>query len=208
MIIEKAVERSLAIVDRALRQSFPDDYHKRCMYAAFGLQAMLKDLGFEPDILGGDMLAFMVSRSERQGGMQGFAGSVDGHAHYWLEVEGRLVDVGPHYLPRDADYPAATVPFVSWSIQEPLPPFLRYRIGGNFGSKTVLLSDEIINERMDKFVAICRRKLKGQVGQPKPPYWVLSGTASLLHHGAEGDPWVRNAMRFATMREAVAGLPF
>ena len=208
MIVEKALERSFAIVDRTLRNSFPDDYHKRCMYAAFGLQALLHDLGVEAEVVGGDMLTFVVSRSGQQAGMQGFGNARDGFAHYWVEAGGYLVDIGPHYLPLGSSFPAEAVPLIAWRRTEPLPPFLRYRTLENFGAGPVMMSDRIIEERKCAFVKLCLSRLGSQVGQPKLPHWVLTGISSLADRGKKGDPWVLGAVRFATMRGAVADLPF
>lgn len=208
MRFESALERSFAIVDRALRQSFPDDYCKRCMYAAFGMQSLLTELGFPASIQGGDVLAFMVARSGKQAGLQGFANASDGHAHYWTVSENRLVDIGPYYLPRDSSFPAVPVPLVAWDMFEQLPPFLRYRIAEDFGRATVLAANETIQQRMRDFIDLCRRKLKHQIGQRRPPNWTLTGTDALLFRGGLGDPWARNAMLFSTMPGIVDSLPF
>lgn len=41
MLFEQAVARSFSVIDRALRRSFPTDYHKRSMYAAFGMHSSM-----------------------------------------------------------------------------------------------------------------------------------------------------------------------
>ncbi|MER8462972.1 hypothetical protein [Mesorhizobium sp. M1396] len=208
MRFESALERSFAIVDRTLRQSFREDYYKRCMYAAFGMQSLLTELGYPASIQGGDVLAFMVARSGNEAGLQGFANASDGHAHYWTVAENRLIDIGPYYLPRESSFSAVQVPLIAWSTFERLPPFLRYRVAEDFGRTTILVADESIQQRMAKFIELCRRKLKQQIGQPKPPNWILTGTAALLSRGERGDPWARNAMLFSTMPGTVENLPF
>ena len=40
MRIESAIVRTLAIVDKALRSEFGDDFDKRCLYAAFAVFAL------------------------------------------------------------------------------------------------------------------------------------------------------------------------
>lgn len=208
MRFESALGRSFAIVDRALRQSFPDDYYKRCMYAAFGIQSLLTELGYPASIQGGDVLAFMVARSGNQAGLQGFANASDGYAHYWTVAENRLIDIGPYYLPRESSFPAVPVPLIAWDISQQLPPFLRYRVVEDFGRTKILIADETIQQRITQFIGLCRRKLKQQIGQPKPPSWILTGTTALLSHGERGDPWVRNAMIFSTIPGIVENLPF
>jgi hypothetical protein len=208
MIFEKAVERSFAIVGRALRQTFPDDYHRRCMYAAFGMQSLLGKLGHQATIFGGDIMGFVVSRSGDQAAMHGCGTTDEGHGHFWLHAGGRLVDIGPHYLPYEASLPSEPMPLIAWDLSEPIPPFVRYRAQQDLGPKTVLVSDARITARMESFVQLCERKLKAQVGQPKSPSWLLTSTASLLRHGERGERWVHHAMRFCTMRDAVADLPF
>lgn len=208
MIFPKALDRSFSIVDRALRQAFPEDYYRRCMYAAFGIQALLKELGFDASILGGDMLAFAVARSGREASLQGFGNSSDGYAHYWVTAEGRLIDLGPHYLPLDSRYPTEPMPLVAWPLEEGLPVFLRYRVGEDFGPKTALAADSVIEQRMEDFLHLCRRKLAGQIGQPTLPHWVLQGASSLLFHSNRGDPWALAATRFSKMPGTTTSLPF
>lgn len=208
MQLEKAVTRSLSIVDRALRGTFPTDYPKRCLYAAFGIQALLLDLGHDASIQGGDAVAFMVSRSGSRASMQGFAGASEGQAHYWVVVSERLVDIGPHYLPEDSSFLAAPVPMVFWDLKAKLPTYLRYRALEDFGTATSLVATDEIHERMDAFIAQCRRKSKQQLGQPKLPMWLLTSQASVELNAARGDAWAKGALRFASMSTAQQGLPF
>ncbi|MBZ5762915.1 hypothetical protein LAV84_25375 [Rhizobium sp. VS19-DR104.2] len=198
MLFEKAVARSFSVVDRALRRSFPADYHKRCMYAAFGMQKLLSDFGHEASIQGGDAVAFMVSRSGQQAGMQGFANAPEGHAHYWVVAAGRLVDIGPHYLPQDSSFPAADVPLICWDLAGALPPFLRCRVFGDFGPLTALITTEEIHERMEAFIEQCRSKAKNLVGQPKLPTWLLTSLETVERSAAQSDVWAKGALRFAS----------
>ncbi|NKK74024.1 hypothetical protein GFL21_28855 [Rhizobium anhuiense] len=208
MLFEKAVARSFSIVDRALRRTFPDDYHKRCMYAAFGMQTLLSDFGHDASIQGGDAVTFMVSRFGHQAGMQGFANAQEGHAHYWVVAAGQLIDIGPHYLPRDSGYPAADVPLVCWDIAAGLPPFLRYRVIEDFGPLTGLVTTNEIHERMGSFIGQCRSKARNQVGQPKLPMWLLTSREAVERSAAQGDVWAKGALRFASMPGIEQSLPF
>ena len=127
MNLTSTVTRTLYVVDRSLRKEFPEDYFKRCMYAAFGTSALLQDAGFNANIVGGDFLAFVVARFEQRAGLQGFGLGTDQPSHFWVEVDGTIIDVGPHYLPDDARFPATPMPFVAWSSASTLPLYLRYR---------------------------------------------------------------------------------
>ncbi|MBP1843906.1 hypothetical protein J2046_002164 [Rhizobium petrolearium] len=208
MLFEKAVARSFSIVDRALRRSFPADYHKRCMYAAFGMQTLLSDFGHDASIQGGDAVTFMVSRSGHQAGMQGFAHAQEGHAHYWVVAAGWLIDIGPHYLPRDSGYPAAEVPLVCWEIAGGLPPFLRYRVLEDFGPLTGLAATNEIHERMELFIGQCRSKAGNLIGQPKLPTWLLTSREAVERSAKQGDVWAKGALRFASMPGVEQSLPF
>jgi hypothetical protein len=129
------------------------------------------------------MTAFVVSRSGLEANMHGFGTTSEGHGHFWLMAGNRLVDIGPHYLPREASQPSEPMPLVAWDLTEPLPPFLRYRSREDLGLRTVLVSDPEIEARMASFVALCQRKSRAQIGQPKLPHWLLKDTASFLERG-------------------------
>lgn len=208
MQFENAVVRSFSVVDRALRRSFPTDYHKRCMYAAFGMQMLLSDYGHEASIQGGDAVTFMVSRSGQQAGMQGFANAAEGHAHYWVVAAGRLIDIGPHYLPQDSSFAAAAVPLICWDLSGDLPPFLRYRVLEDFGPLTALVTTVEIQSRMETFIEQCRSKARNLVGQPKLPTWVLTSREAVEQSAAQSDVWAKGALRFASMPGVEKSLPF
>ncbi|MDX0980297.1 hypothetical protein GOE03_30970 [Sinorhizobium medicae] len=208
MQFEKAVVRSFSVVDRALRRTFPGDYHKRCLYAAFGMQALLSDFGHAASIQGGDAATFMVLQSEDQAGMQGFANAAEGQAHYWVVAAGQLVDIGPHYLPQDSSFAAATVPLVCWELAQGFPTFLRYRALEDFGSVTALVATNEIHARMESFIGHCRTKVNQQLGQPKLPTWILTDHQAVDAHAKRGDSWARGALQFASMPGIERSLPF
>jgi hypothetical protein len=109
MNLISTITRTLYVVDCSLRKEFPEDFYKRCMYAAFGSTALLQDAGYEANIVGGDFLAFVVAKSEQRAGLQGFGLGTDQPSHFWVEVDNTIVDVGPHYLPEDSRFPAASL---------------------------------------------------------------------------------------------------
>lgn len=199
--------RQVSVVDSALRAMFPQDYDKRCMYAAFGLRVLLREAGVNAKIIGGDFVAFVVARTEKRAGMEGFGFGEEYPSHYWVETEDTLVDLGPHYLPRASSYPAAKMPIVTWRTDEPLPLYLRYRTRIRYGPDVELASDAAITARMCDFLEQCANCKNARLGQPKLPSWVLTGTSSLVSAAERGDVWARNAMRFSRVARAEE-LPF
>lgn len=207
MRIEGVVARAVAVVDRSLRRIFPADYDKRCMYAAFGLQSLLKRSGVLANIVGGDFLAFVVARSGDRAGMQGFGFGNDGPSHYWVETEELLLDFGPHYLPVSSSFDAAPMPFVAWRHSEPLPHVVRYKPTISYAPGAELLSTSEIMARMAEFIADCNRRYTAQMGQPKPPTWMLSDIDGLAAAAKFGDPWAQGSLLFLS-RTKVEDLPF
>ncbi|MDA9489562.1 hypothetical protein [Bradyrhizobium sp. CCBAU 11361] len=197
MNLSSLIARTLAIVDKSLRSDFPNDYQKRCMYAAFGASALLQDAGHPAAIVGGDFVAFVVATSGERAGLQGFGFGKDEPSHFWVTLDNTIIDLGPHYLPRDSRYPAQPLPLVAWSPASRLPKYLRYRAEIEYDPAVRLNSTPEIEKRMDTFVARCRKRFAEQRGQPKLPRWVLMGEASLAEAAAGGDAWAQNALRFA-----------
>lgn len=197
MRIESAIVRTLAIVDKALRSEFADDFDKRCLYAAFAVFALLQDEGFDACLAGGDFVAFVVARSGERAGLQGFGYGSDQPSHFWVEVQDTIVDLGPHYLPHGSSFAAAAMPLVAWQLSDGLPVYLRYRTHTHCDPAVQLQSFPDVMARKDRFVAGCRAKYAAQRGQPRPPSWLLTGPVALELAAREGDVWARNAVRFA-----------
>lgn len=96
------ISRSISVVDQSLRDVFPENYWKRCMYAAFGLRELLKEEGIASEIIAGDVACFVLYTQDNQPGMDGFKTETPGvPAHFWVETVNVLIDLGPYYLPRD-----------------------------------------------------------------------------------------------------------
>lgn len=197
MNLISTITRTLYVVDRSLRKEFPEDYYKRCMYAAFGTTALLQDAGFKANIVGGDFLAFVVARFEQRAGLQGFGLGTDQPSHFWVEVDDTIVDVGPYYLPDDSRFPAASMPFIAWSPASELPLYLRYCSNVQYDPCVRLDSTPEIAKRLDAFVAACRARYAAQSGQPKLRSWLLTGGTALETAARTGDAWAQNAIRFA-----------
>lgn len=199
--------RLLSVVVRSLRKEFPDDFYKRCSYAAFATRALLLDAGVESEIIGGDMVAFIISRDGRRAGMQGFGFGKEQCSHFWVEAEGALIDVGPFLLPQDASYPVAEIPLVAWNLAQPFPAYLRYRCIVRFPAEAVMSSEAEHNARCDRFIAACRDRVASQVTGTKPLSWLLTDPDATANATRARDPWATGALRFAGLMD-VAQLPF
>jgi len=187
------LERVLAAVDAALRQTFPHDFDTRCMYAAFGVRDLLRAAGERAQIIAGDFLCFSVSRDGRSALMEGF-GKMDANppAHFWVEAAGRRLDLGPHYLPRRSRMEVAAIPPVCWSLGSPLPHYARYRERQRFDFDVELSPADPLVERLREFRSIC-----AQQPAASPHWrWMLRSQGSVTAAARDGDTWAKNALLF------------
>lgn len=184
---------ALATVDRVLRQRFPDDFDKRCLYAAFGLRALLQRRGIASEIVGGNYTCFVVSTDMQQASHQGFGSqSTDKLSHYWVEAQNYLLDPGPHYLPRRSPFPAAPLPMIRWPLASSIPHFMRYQEQARYPQEAKLQSSQDIQDRMREFLAACEQA----PDEGAMPCWQLSGLESLRYAAEKRDPWALGALRF------------
>lgn len=206
--MQDPISHCLAVVDKALREIFPSDFDQRCLYAVSGLQLLLKEAGFTPEIVGGDFLCFVLSVDNRQGTLQGF-GNPDATqvSHYWIEANGSLIDLGPSYLPKGSRFPALPIPVARWPLDTALPAYLRYREHIRFAPDVVLQSDLEIQIRMENFLNRCREINLASSNQRIRNGWELKGPLSLLAAARNGDRWARGTTIF-TQRVKVKDLPF
>lgn len=198
------------VVDRALRATFPGDYDKRCLYSAFATCTLIQDAGYSASIVGGRFLAFVVSETGDRAGLQGFGGDLDQldpPSHFWVEAEGRILDLGPRYLSRGSSFPTAPIPMVAWNPPDGLPKYLRYQASIRYAPDVELLSNFEISNRKEAFVADCRRRYRSQVGQPKLSTWLLTDEGAVVGAASRGDLWALNALKFAE-RVNLGELPF
>jgi hypothetical protein len=196
MKVENQIARAMVVVDRSLRAMFPEDYDQRCMYAAFGIQTLLRRAEMQANIVGGDFMTFVVAQDGRKAAMQGFGSSDTGTSHFWVETPDFLIDLGPHYLSRRSSFPAARLPFVRWRKADPLPAYLHYNAKIRYAPDAALVSDEVISARMEEFVGRCLLRAKAILGQPTLPIWLLTGAASLDLFAQAGDSWAIAAKRY------------
>jgi hypothetical protein len=203
----RQLERILTVVERTLRKSFPDDYHKRCAYSAFGIYTLLKDADVPAHLVGGDFVAFVMSLDGQRAAVQGFGFGEDQPSHFWVEAEGRLIDIAPHFLPRESSFPVVEMPAVAWNLAEPLPLFLRYRVQDRITGPAAMSADPVINARCDSFVAACQQRLQAQIGPLDFPTWLLTGANSLAKKAQGRDRWAWGAEKFARISQE-SDLPF
>ena len=192
----RKLEHILAIVAETLRQEFPEDFYKRCAYSAFGTLALLRDAGVDALPVGGDFVAFIVSRDGRQASMQGFGFGETQSSHFWVEAEGRLIDLGPHFLPDDARFLAAAMPAVAWDLANPLPRSIHYRTIQRFPAEAELSPEPTIRARCRAFIAKCRSRLDTQADFLKFPTWIVTGKPSMKIAASKRDAWAIGAERF------------
>lgn len=192
----RQLEHRLAIVAETLREVFPQDFHKRCTYASFGILALLRDAGEEASVVGGDLLAFILPRDGKNPSMKGF-GNVEGEcSHFWVQTPERLIDLGTHFLPEDANVPVAKMPAVAWEISAGFPNYLRYRERGRFAQHTEMDGDHMVAEKGKAFVERCHTRLANQTAQLKFPTWVVTGRPSVAIAAKRGDRWAIGAEKF------------
>jgi hypothetical protein len=197
----------LGVVVRSLRKEFPEDFYKRCYYAAFAMRALLLDGGVEAEIVGGDFVAFIVSRDGSRAGMQGFGFGAEQCSHFWVEAEGRLLDVGPYLLPEDASYPVSGMPLVAWDLTTPFPAFLRYRRVQRCPANALMSAVPGQNARCDRFIAACRSRAANHIAGSKPLAWLLTDPRATVSAARSRDSWATGAIRFARM-STISDLPF
>lgn len=191
-----AFTTSLATTHATLRATFPADFHKRCMYAAFGVASLLEDAGIPAEVAGGDFLCAVVSRDGQQLSLQGFGTpGASEPSHYWVCTPRQLIDPGPAYLPYESPFPAASLPALSWSTMSPLPGFIAYRERVRVAADA-MISTTSIAERVAAFVAACRAHRDSQQAADHLPYWQLRDLGGLAHWAQKRDPWALAARSF------------
>lgn len=196
MAREDPITRALAVTDQSLRQFFPADFHKRCMYGAFGLASLLEDAGVAAQVIGGDFLCAVVSDDGQQMSLQGFGTLGAGEpSHFWVHAHGLLIDLGPMYLPYESSFSAPSPPMITWPLSSPLPDFIAYRERLR-ASHDAELADPTLDQRRADFVAHCRAANRAHIGRALPRAWQLRDYQSLNYVAQKGDPWAVSAIEF------------
>ncbi len=196
MTAKDTIGQVLAIVDVSLREFFPDDFHRRCMYASLGIAALLRDEGISAQVVGGEFICTVVSRDGATMTLQGFGGSKDGlPSHFWVLAAGQQLDLGPMYLPYESSYPAAPLPILRWPTAVKLPNIILYREHERYVGDAELL-DPVLREKNIAFLAHCR-SVRDAAGSPFiVPTWQLKDSQSLKYAAQKGDMWSRASIEF------------
>lgn len=199
MVGAAVVERVLCVVDRCLRGQFPDDYYKRCLYASFGVHDLLQALGHRPAVVGGNFLAFAVSRDQRQATMQGYASDSGEHSHYWVELDGAIIDLGTYYLPIGSSFPASEMQAMFWDTGYRMPKGLKYAPEAHYTSPEVAHLEPHIIEKMMLFLAACHARMAQPLVKPKIGKWLVTSPSSIKKAAIKGDLWAHAVMRYESM---------
>jgi hypothetical protein len=175
--VNDSITRALTVVDLSLREVFPNNYWKRCTYAAFGLNRLLSQGGIASEFVSGDILCFTLSTDGRTPLLEGYGNAAGGGpSHYWIEAEGALLDLGAHYLPMEARRPIVPMPVIRWDAKEPLPRYLRYR---ELARAPAMQPEATIAEKVHGFVQHCELRDRRLGDDLTMPHWALTGPASL-----------------------------
>ncbi|OLU00931.1 hypothetical protein SAMN04490202_0880 [Pseudomonas reinekei] len=199
MVDAAVVERVLCVVDRCLKGQFPDDYYKRCLYASFGVHSLLRALGHSPAVVGGNFLAFVVSRDQRQASMQGYASESGEHSHYWVELDGSIIDLGTYYLPVGSSFLSSEMPVLFWDTGYRMPKGLKYVPEARYASPEVAHLEPHIIEKMVPFLAACHARMGQPPVKPKIGKWLVTTPSSIQRAASKGDLWARAVIRYETM---------
>lgn len=201
MVDATVVERVLCVVDRCLKAQFPDDYYKRCLYASFGVHSLLQALGHNPAVLGGTFSAFVVSQDQRRGVIHGYASESSEHSHYWVELDGSVIDLGTYYLPAGAGFLACEMPAVFWDTSYAFPKGLTYAPEASYASSEVAQLAPHIVEKMEPFLAACHARMAKPLVKPKIGKWLVTSPTSIRRAAGKGDVWARAVIRYETLPE-------
>ncbi|HBN8198465.1 hypothetical protein ACM79J_26395 [Pseudomonas aeruginosa] len=201
MVEVTIVERILCVVDRCLRNQFPEDYYKRCMYASFGVHRLLQAQGYSPVLVGGNFGALVLSRDQRTASIQGYSSSSGEHSHYWVELDNSIIDLGSYYLPIESSFQACDVPAVFWNASYPLPKGLIYNPTDRYPSSDITHLAPHIVDKMKPFLAACFARIAKPLTKPKIGKWLVTTPSSIQKAAKKGDPWALSLMRYESMSE-------
>lgn len=169
------------------------------MYAAFGMHILAKQQKHDSIIVAGGFAALTVARDNSNATYQGYNDGDGEFGHYWCEIDGHTVDLGPSFLPVSSRFPAAPAPLIMWPLSKELPASLRYAPKIRYHTDVQPQMADDIMQRLEWFLKICDQKYATLHGQPKVKSWVLSGPSAIATAAAKGDIWANGSMRIETM---------
>lgn len=195
MRLDRSISRIAIVVEKSLRKCFPDDYDNRCMYAAFGMHTLAKKQNHTSIIVAGGFAALTVSRDNSHAVYQGYNDGDGEFGHYWCEIDGHTVDLGPSFLPVSSKFSAANAPLIMWPLTKEFPASLRYAPKMRYHTDVQPQMADDIMQKLEGFLAVCDQKFAALHGQPKLKTWVLSGPGALTTAAAKGDLWAKGSQR-------------
>lgn len=201
------IERALAIIESCLCEMFPDDFFRRCAFAAFAARALLHKWGIAAEVVGGQFGAFVLTEDNNRLTIQGFEPGRERCPHFWVEAAGRLIDLGPYLLAFGSPYPVATMPAMAWELDAPLPASIRYQVQERFPADSRISPTRTVRDQCDAFVDRCQARADESSDKGRLPTWIATGNASLVAAAERGDPWALGARRFEQMAKSQP-LPF
>lgn len=201
------IERTLAIVETALHVTFPNDFFRRCAFAAFALSALLDDAGVGATLVGGRFGALVMTPDRQRLALQGFESGPGPFPHVWVETQDLLIDLGPYLLPFGSAYPVVPMPALAWDMAAPLPAALRYKADKVLPAGAKFSPDRRVSAQCDAFVERCRADLRQPPRLVRLATWVLTDYGSLRAAVDRRDPWALGAGRFERIAHSQP-LPF
>ena len=198
---KETIDRVFHTVDQELRQSFPDDYWKRCMYAASATKTLLEKLGKNSIVVSGDFIGFVVSPDSKTASFRGFASAENSAAHLWVECENTLLDIMPFYLPDDNENQNSMCKLapIAWNQKERLPPAISYIVKTRYAVDFKFRGMPGYQEKITAFSDACVERM-AQTRRVKPHFnWVLSDSKILSVMANIRDPWAMSLVKYENM---------
>jgi hypothetical protein len=131
--------------------------------------------------------------------MQGYASDSDEHSHYWVELDGAIIDLGTYYLPIGSSFPASEMQAMFWDMGYRMPKALKYAPDAHYASPEVAHLEPHIIEKMMLFLAACHARMAQPLVKPKIGKWLVTSPSSIKKAAIKGDLWARAVMRYESM---------
>ena len=192
----------LTVVLGCLREHFPDDYFRRCAFAARGIRALLDKDGIDGHAVGGRFTALAVARFGPRYALQGFTDSPEPYPHLWVETPQRLIDLGPYLLPYGSPFPIVAMPPLIWDRAEPLPAALRYEPIDVVSDDAPFSVDLLVAREAEAFVTLC---MDHCADEARFPHWIATGRQALDRQ--IDDRWVQGVRHFEQVVNKLPGEP-
>lgn len=200
------LERIFYVVDLELREQFPEDYWRRCMYVAAATKFLLEALDEKPIIVSGDFICFVVSPESTSARFQGYAGDDTSTAHLWVECRDTILDLMPYYLPEDQNNssPTCTTAPIAWRPSKKLPSGMTYIAKAKYATDVEFGGMDGLQEKINAFSEACKLRMKN-TRKVKPKFkWMLRDAKSLDEMAQRGDPWAMCLAKYENMQDRPA----